>query len=40
MDGTAMGRIVALCIVDRAEGCAVAMRMRDIGFSGVPRASA
>lgn len=40
IDGTAIGRIAAQCIVDRAEGREVEMRIRDIGFSIVPRASA
>ena len=40
IDGTAIGRQAALCIVERAEGRAVASKVMDLGFSVVARDSA
>jgi LacI family gluconate utilization system Gnt-I transcriptional repressor len=40
IDGTAIGRRSALCIVERAEGREVAPKVMDLGFSVIERASA
>ncbi|MGL6110151.1 MAG: substrate-binding domain-containing protein, partial [Rubrivivax sp.] len=40
INGDAIGRQAAMCIVDRAEGREVAPRVVDIGFSIVERSSA
>ena len=40
IDGTAIGRTAAQCIIDRAEGRLVASPIHDVGFTIVERASA
>jgi len=40
VDGTAIGRLAARCIVDRVEGRPVPERVIDVGFAIVRRASA
>ena len=40
VDGTAIGRLAARCIIDRAQGRSVAEPVVDVGFSIIERASA
>jgi LacI family gluconate utilization system Gnt-I transcriptional repressor len=40
VDGPAIGRLAARCIIDRAQGRSVAEPIVDVGFSIVERASA